>query len=268
MKGALLKYSQVAKITWKTMIAYQADTWLGAGVSGFRVLLSFLLWNAIFAGRAEVAGYTLPMMVTYYLIASMLSRLQYQDALAWQLATEVREGAFSKYLTRPMPVISFFLAAGLGRWSYLALVNGEALLLWAVIFSQWIVLPAHLPDLLWLLLLIPLGALCMLLFNHMIALLSLKYQDVGGLLVLKGGMIEFLSGALVPLNLLPAVLTGTLKFTPFYYIVFYPASLFLGTHSEPPFLAVLVVLIWCLAFFSAGQAWFGHARKYYEGVGI
>jgi ABC-2 type transport system permease protein len=268
MSRVLRKYMQVAKITWKTMIAYQADTCLGAAVSGFRVLLSFLLWSAIFGGRSEVAGYTLTMMVTYYLVASLLSRLQYQDALAWQLASEVREGAFSKHLTRPMPVINFFLSAGLGRWSYLALVNGGALLLWAIIFSQWVVIPAHFADLLWLLILIPLGALCMLLFNHMIAQLSLKYQDVSGLLVMKGGIIEFLSGSLVPLNLLPAGLTGVLKFTPFYSIVFYPASLFLGTQSEPPWFAVLVVLFWCLAFYIAGQAWFGYARKYYEGVGI
>ncbi len=268
MNSAVLKQLQVAKITWKNMLAYQTDTWLGAAVSGFRVLLSFLLWRAIFSGRAEVAGYTLPMMVTYYLIASMLSRLQYQDALAWQLSGEVREGAFSKYLTRPMPVISFFLGAGLGRWSYLVLVNGGTLLLWTSIFSQWVVFPAQRVNLLWLGLLIPLGGVCMLLFNHMIALLSLKYQDVTGLLVLKGGMIEFLSGALVPLNLLPAFLTGALKFTPFYYIVFYPASLFLGTQTEPPVFAVLVLLLWCVIFYAAGQAWFFHARKYYEGVGI
>lgn len=268
MNITMMKQLQVAKITWKSMLAYQADTWLGAAVSGFRVLLSFLLWRAIFSGRAEVAGYTLSMMVTYYLVASMLSRLQYQDALAWQLSAEVREGSFSKYLIRPMPVISFFLGAGLGNWSFLILVNGGALLLWSAIFSRWAVLPAGLPDRWWLVLLIPLGGLCMFLFNHLIALLSLKYQDVGGLLIMKGGMIEFLSGALVPLNLLPAVLVGVLKITPFYYIVFYPASLCLGTHNEPPILAALILLFWCLVFYAAGQAWFIHARKHYEGVGI
>jgi ABC-2 type transport system permease protein len=268
MKRALRRYVQVAKITWKTMIAYQADTWLGAAVSGFRVLLSFLLWSAIFAGREEVGGYTLPMMITYYLVASMLSRLQYQDAVAWQLANEVREGAFSKYLTRPMPVVGFFLGVGLGRWSYLALVNGGALLLWAVIFWQWVVLPPEPTSLVWLVVLIPLGAVCMLLFNHMIALLSLKYQDVGGLLIFKGGIIEFLSGVMVPLDLLPAPLAEALKFTPFYYIVYYPASLFLGTQSEAPVFAVTVLLFWCLTFYFIGQAWFAYARKYYEGVGI
>ncbi len=268
MNSAVLKHLHVAKITWKNMIAYQTDTWLGAAVSGFRVLLAFLLWRAIFSGKEEVAGYTLPMMVTYYLIASMLSRLQYEDAHAWQLSSEVRDGAFTKYLVRPMPVIGFFMGAWLGRWSYLVLINGGALVLWAGLFSQWIVLPARLGGVLWLIILLPLGGLCMLLFNHMIALLSLKYQDVSGLLIFKGALIEFLSGALVPLNLMPAFVIEALKFTPFYYVVFYPASLFLGAHTEPPMLAVLVLLCWCLVFFAIGQAWFRHARRHYEGVGI
>lgn len=269
MNSVINKQLHVAKITWKSMLAYQANTWLGAAVSGFRVLLAFLLWRAIFSGRSQVAGYTFPMMASYYLIATMLGRLQYEDALAWQLSTEVREGTFSKYLTRPMPVISFFLSAGLGRWSYHVLVNAGVLLLWSAIFSRWIVLPtSSLPDRFWLALLIPLGGLCMLLFNHMIALLSLKYQDVGGLLIMKGGMIDFLSGGLVPLNMLPAAMVGALKFTPFYYIVYYPASLFLRTHTEPPLMAVLVLLFWCIVFYTVGQSWLIHARKHYEGVGI
>lgn len=262
------KYFQVAKITWKSMVAYQADTWLGAAVSGFRVLLSFLLWTAIFAGRSEVGGYTLPMMVTYYLVASMLSRLQNQDGLAWQLATEVREGSFSKYLVHPVSVIGYFLGAGFGRWSYLLLVNGAALVAWALAFSRWLVFPVSTSNLLWLILIVPLGGLFMLLLNHTIALLSLKYQDITGMMILKGSLIEFLSGALIPLNLLPAALTGALTYTPFYYVVYYPASLVLGQQSQPPLFAALVLLVWCAAFFTISQRWYDHARKHYEGVGI
>jgi viologen exporter family transport system permease protein len=262
------KYLHVARITWKSMLAYQADTWLGAAVSGFRVLLSFLLWRAVFSGRSEVAGYTLPMMVTYSLIASLLSRLQHQDALAWQLSSEVREGAFSKYLVHPISVVGYFIGAGMGRWTYLALINVLALAAWAAAFSEWLVLPANGPLLLWLIALIPLGALCMMLLNHAIALLSLKYQDTTGMMIMKNTIIEFLSGALIPLSLLPAPLVNGLKFTPFYYVVYYPASLFLGQQTESPWLAGLVLLFWCGALYAIGQAWFVHARKYYEGVGI
>lgn len=262
------KYIQVAKITWKTLIAYQADAWLGAAVSGFRVLLSLLLWLAVFSGKEMVGGYTLPMMVTYSLLASLLARLQHQDAMAWQLAGEVREGQFSKYLVHPVSVLGYFLSAGMGRWLYLLMINGAALAAWALVFSNWLVLPARPLDLLWLVALLPLGALVMQLLNHCIALLSLKFTDISGFIIGKGAIIELLSGALIPLTLLPEPLVAGLRFSPFYYVVFYPANLVLGKAAEPPLIAALALAVWCVIFTVIAQVWFRRARRLYEGVGI
>jgi ABC-2 type transport system permease protein len=207
------------------------------------------------------------MMITYSLAASLLGSIQHQDAMAWQLANEVREGQFSKYLVHPVWVTGYFLGAGLGRWVYLLLVNGAVMLVWLVVFSGWLAAPLR-PQSWWMLALVPLGAVCMLLFNHIIALLSLKYQDVGGMMILKGSVIEFLSGSLLPLSLLPGRLVDAMRFTPFYYVVFYPANFLLGKETEPPAVAAAILLAWCLVFLLVSEAWFRRARKFYEGVGI
>ena len=262
------KYMMVARITWQSLVAYQADTWLGALVSGSRVVLAFLLWSAIFSGRDEVAGFTLPAMITYSLMATILSRTQNQEAGAWQLADEVRQGQFSKYLAHPVSVLAYFLAAGLGRWGYMLLINSVTLLVWLVAFSAWIVLPEQTGNLLWLVVLLPLGALFNLLLNHTIGLLSLKFTDILGFMFSKGTIVELISGALIPLTLLPEGLVAVLRFTPFYYIVYYPVSLILGRQTEPPLLAAGILLAWCAVFWLLSEAWFRHARRYYEGVGI
>jgi ABC-2 type transport system permease protein len=262
------KYLEVARITWQSMLAYQADTWLGALFSGTRVLLAFLLWSAIFAGQETVAGYTLPMMITYSLLATMISRMQNQEAGAWQLAEEVREGQFSKYLARPLSVHAYFLAAGFGRWAFMLVINLVTLLVWGLAFSQWVVLPRDPLILGWLALLLPLGALFMLLLNHTIGLLSLKFVDVLGFMFTKGTVVELLSGALIPLTLLPDGLVILLRYTPVYYVVYYPVSLFLGVQSEPPLLAAGILAAWCLLCWAAAEAWYRYARKFYEGVGV
>jgi ABC-2 type transport system permease protein len=267
LMGGARKYLHVGRITWKSMLAYTGDTWLSAGLTGFRVLLAFLLWSAVFTGREEVGGFTLPMMITYSLVASLLANLQHHDGLAWQLANEVREGQFSKYLVAPVSVAGYFLGAGLGRWAFLLLFNLAALLVWLVAFSRWLVIGSG-ADLLWLLVLLPLGALCMLLLNHSLALLSLRFQDIGGMMILKGSVIDFLSGTLVPLSLLPVGLTAVLKLTPFYYVVYYPATLVLGRQTEPPALAAVVLVGWCLVLWLGSEIWFRRARRFYEGVGI
>jgi ABC-2 type transport system permease protein len=208
------------------------------------------------------------MMITYSLLATMISRMQNQEAGAWQLASEVREGQFSKYLARPLSILAYFIAGGVGRWSFMLFINIVTLLVWGLAFSAWIVLPQNPLDLVWLALLLPLGALFMLLLNHAIALLSLKFVDILGFMFTKGTIVEVLSGALIPLTLLPAGLVSVLKFTPIYYVVYYPVSLFLGQHSEPPLLAAGVLAGWCLLFWLVSEGWFRYARKFYEGVGI
>lgn len=262
------KYLQVAKINWKAMLAYQVDAWLGSASSGFRVLLSLLLWIAVFSGKEEVGGYTLPMMVTYSLLATLFARLQYADDMAYQLANEVRDGQFSKYLVHPVSVSGYFIWSGMGRWLYYLIINGAALALWSLVFSRWLAPPAPVQDLLWLLLLLPLGALVMQLLYHCIGLLSLKYIEVTGFLIGSGSLVEFLSGSLIPLSLLPAPVTAGLRFFPFYYVVYYPATLVLGKNTEPPYFAALVLLAWCLVFYVIAETWFRRARRLYEGVGI
>lgn len=263
----LIKISRVIRITWSSMWAYRMDTWLGAFLAGFRILLAFLLWGAVYNGRSEVGGYSLPMMITYALLSALFSRLQHQDGAAWQLASEVQQGVFSKYLTHPFSVNGYFLGVGLGRWTNLLLVNGAGMAVWSLAFSRWLA-PLAWPQVLWLVLLLPLGGLTMLLFNQSVALLSLKFQDVTGLMVLKGSLIEFFSGSLIPLQLLPAPVVAGLRFTPFYYVVFYPANLLLGKAAEPPWLALILLLGWCAALFLFCEAWFRVSRRFYEGVGI
>jgi ABC-2 type transport system permease protein len=157
--SAVGRYLAVGKITWKTMLAYQADTWLGALVVGFRILLTFLLWKAIYSGQELVGGYTFTQMITYSLVASVLARLQHQDALAWQLAGEVRDGVFSRYLVYPVSVTRFFVSAGLGRWVYLLIINLAALVGWGIVFSKWVDINPNPGDLIWLVVILPLGAL-------------------------------------------------------------------------------------------------------------
>ena len=162
----------------------------------------------------------------------------------------------------------YFLAAGVGRWAFMLVINLATLLVWGVIFSDWIVFPAGPLNLLWLALLLPLGALFMLLLNHTIGLLSLKFVDVLGFMFTKGTLVELLSGALIPLTLLPDGLVSLLRYTPVYYVVYYPISLFLGEQSEPPLLAAGVLAAWCLVMWVICEAWYRYARKFYEGVGV
>ena len=50
----------------------------------------------------------------------------------------------------------------------------------------------------------------------------------GGHFLVTVIMVEFLSGALFPLDILPASLQNVLNFTPFPYLIFFPLQVYLG----------------------------------------
>mgnify|MGYP002789617015 CR=1 FL=1 len=54
------------------------------------------------------------------------------------------------------------------------------------------------------------------------------WTDVTGLFYLENTFVSLCSGLLIPLNFFPNYLYTIIKFTPFYYVIFFPTQLFLG----------------------------------------
>ena len=218
-----------------------------------------------------MGGYTLPMMVTYSLLAPRCCRAcSTMTSMAWQLAGEVREGQFSKYLVHPVSVAAYFIerragpldvpAAGQRRGA--AAVERGLLGLAGAAGQPAGSALAGAACCRW-------GRWCMLLLNHCIALLSLKFVDVTGFMIGKGTLIEFLSGALDPAEPAAGRADGGLRFTPFYYVVYYPANLVLGKQTlNRPLLAVVVLLGWCADLLRGlSEAWFRARAGFTKGWG-
>ena len=69
------QYLEVAKITFKSQLVYRFDVIFGVLLSFIRVLLAFTLWGALFQNRRQIGGFTLPAMITYYIIMAFFRRV-------------------------------------------------------------------------------------------------------------------------------------------------------------------------------------------------
>ena len=108
----------------------------------------------------------------------------------------------------------------------------------------------------------------MILFNYFLSLLSFKFLNISGLNIMKQNFIEFISGALIPLSILPAVVVKVFSLLPFYYTLYYPAALYLGRNEEAPLFAIAVMLFWNLLILMAGSLFYKKSVRSFEGVGI
>lgn len=257
------KYLQVASCSWRQQLAYRGDSWLSTGFSIFRVLLAFLLWRAIFHGADTFGGMTLPEMLAYYLFGIALQPLTRGDGVLWEFAQEIRDGRYAKYMVRPVSPLGYFIAASCARCALPASMNLLAVCLWWLLL-RGIFAPFSPIGLLWAVPIVVLAILFNILFNYLLTTMAFWFTDVGGFYIVKGAILEFLTGALVPLHFLPG---NVLQWSPFSYMVYYPTMLCLGKAEMLPGRALLTLSFWTAALLSICLLLQKRAPRAFEGVG-
>lgn len=180
------------------------------------------LWTSV-AEQGDFQGYSSAAFVAYYL-ANLIVRNLTGSWVAWQISEEIRLGAMSMRLLRPLhPYVAF--AA-----SHLA----------AVPFRSVVVLPvaaalllssgksALTTEPLQLALVVPALALAWIItFNVMFMIGSIGFfvTKTMALLNLYFGLFSLLSGYLLPIPLLPAAIRWFAEWMPFRYMLSAPVEL-------------------------------------------
>jgi ABC-2 type transport system permease protein len=80
--------------------------------------------------------------------------------------------------------------------------------------------------------------------SYLIGLMALWMEETWVLRVMFALVAQFLSGAFIPLEIYPQVLVDVLQWTPFPYLTFAPAKVFMGQYAGSLWQAMLVVLVW------------------------
>jgi ABC-2 type transport system permease protein len=263
-------YAAVARASLADALAWRADAFLGLVMGIVRVALALLLWTAVFDGRAQVGGMSLGMMASYYLVAIFVFQFNQSGAVATSLAAEIRSGLFSKYLARPVDPLAWFLAASAGRSAFqatAAIVAAAASALACLALDSSILAPLDPLGLLAAAPVILLGMLALALVNFMTGILAFAFQDIGAFQVGKDCVIEFLSGALIPIALLPSRFRAILSATPFPALASLPADLMLGRGFSGYPGALARLALWDLGLYLAARALYARLSPRYEEMG-
>jgi len=90
----------------------------------------------------------------------------------------------------------------------------------------------------------------------------------GGHFLITVVAIEFLSGALFPLDILPQGIQNILSYTPFPYLIFFPLQVYLGKISGVLlFKGILVSVFWAFVLLLLMNKLWKKGLRVYEGHG-
>lgn len=216
-----------------------------------RVGVLLALWRVILAGRGPVSGMTLAQVLTYTLIAEVFAE---QFLCRTELSDDLWQGTIATRLLHPVSLVEHYAADMAGRWAFGLALVGLPLLLVAPLLGVN-PLPANpLAGALFvvsLALAITIG----LAFEFFFASLTLMLeQSVWIIARMRVAVTTILSGALLPLALLPWGIGNVFGWLPFAAMASAPLRIYTGT-GNPAFLLPLQAG-WCVVMWlAAGWLW-------------
>lgn len=262
------KYLEVAKIYLKQQLIWRADTVFQLIILVTKILFAYLLWGAIYGNKQEVAGFTFSAMLSYYIISSFLSIIDTSGEIGQDISGRIRNGTFSSYMILPMGSLRFYIARQFGTTVFYGVCILGALALWMVLFPVGFVMTGSWQILLAVLILVGIGMLFMVQLNYFLGILTFRFQEISTFLMIKDNLIALITGALIPLVLLPEGMIIVMKFFPFYYVTYLPSMALIGKCQDEVFTGIVVLTAWSLCFALLNRVFFGRYRIKYDGVGI
>lgn len=185
--------------------------------------------------------------------------------VAWEFEREVVEGRLSPKLLQPLDPVWHHVASHLGermaRMPFSLLLVG----LFFLLYPQALWLPS-LSQLLLFFLAVLLAFALRFVTQYTFALFAFWTERATAIEQFYFLFYLFLSGMVAPLELFPETLRQILLWTPFPYMIYFPASLLLGlpVNIAQGFAATT---LWILAFYGVNR-WLWHkGLKHYAGMG-
>ena len=260
---------EVFRISFKMQIIWRFDVAMTMVATVARIVAAWILWFTIFEGKEIVGGFTFEAMLSYYIVGSIISSIDFSNQVSGEVSWLVKDGGFSKHMVTPMNPMGFFGSMVGGESAFHLGFSLLVAVVCSVVFRVNIILTTDAVPILLAVLMILIGLAFMAGYHYFIGIMAFKFLDIGFFTHIQSSIIAFATGSMIPLSLLPSGIVNTLYFLPFAHVVYTPAMLLTGQIGATKGLAGLCVLLaWTAAMLIVAQTTYTRMRTRYDGVGI
>lgn len=227
------KYLSIFRISFEQEFAYKINFIMWRVRNVFQIVITFFLWSTIFENPGTVVfGYDRTKILTY-VFALMIVRAIVLSARAIDISSDIAEGNLSNYLIKPISYFKYWatrdIASKVLNLSFAA-VEFSALFL---ILKPSFYFQSDPYVLLAFLLSLAVATLIYFCILFLISAVPFWAPELGwaSQFLVAIVLIEFLSGSLFPIDVLPAGLQKIVMTLPFPYMIYFPVEVYLGKIS-------------------------------------
>lgn len=263
-------YLSIFKISFQEEFAYRLNFILWRARNVLQIFIAFYLWDTIFANPDRIIfGYDKAKILTY-VFGLIIVRAFVLSSRTVDVAGEISRGELSNYLVKPINYFKYWLTRDLSSKALnLGFAFVEGVLLYLYLRPPFFVQtdPLFISGFL--------VAITIAMFIYFVLLFITSSVPFwapeaawGGHFLVTVIMVEFLSGALFPLDVLPPLLQEILSYTPFPYLIFFPLRVYLGQAQGPEIVrGVLIGGVWASILWLLMKNIWARGLKVYQAYG-
>lgn len=248
-------------------LAYRLDILMWMGRALFVFLATAWMWLSVYAGRSG-GGYDSATIFTYVIVAATIGDVVVQDDQE-ELADSIVTGTISLYLVKP---VSHFWSHAVRMIPVRLLVVLSAPLKLAVFALLFVGAATAFPSapVRWALfvLSLSLAVVMFIAIDYMNGCLAFWFGRAYGVRWMITMLWVFLSGAYMPIGLLPGWIRPIVMATPFPYLVYAPAAQLVGPESATTrALLVAIQAVWVVVLYLLVRLVWRAGMRRYEAAG-
>ena len=244
-------YLHFAWLSFRRQMTYRTATLAGLATNAFFMLLRTAVMEALYDGRAELAGVSLQQALTF--TAATQALISFVSLWGWwEVMEQVNSGDVANEMLRPVHYYGMWLARDYGRALAGLLLRGAPMLLvGAMLFP--LTYPQSLERWLATIAALLLSSWVSFGWRFLTNLAAFWMPDARGFGRMIFALSQALSGFLMPMALLPDWLQTICYLTPFPMLITTPLEIFLGIAQGTAVLHGLALQIaWGAALTVAG----------------
>lgn len=260
-------YLQIIKGTVEEYATYRLSFILWRVRLVVQLLVVYFMWWAIFSEHRELFGYTQGAMLTYILFSSFV-RPFVMGTRTQEVAEYIRSGSLSNYLVRPIRFLGFCASRDIAdKLLNIFFAVFEIIILYLLLRPP-LLIQTNVAMILFAFIALVMGMILFFYFSLLLSYMGFWTPDVWAPRFLSFVFAEFFTGALFPLDILPAPLYLVSQSLPFFYFIYFPLKVYLGQLSPMAILqGFLVGLIWVGGLWGLAQIVWKRGLRVYTAEG-
>ena len=253
-------YLMFAKNAFRQNVIYRANTAIQILRSGLYLLISFNIWQALYATNSIIENVSLDDMLTYAVLTELLHAFSNSN-IGYNIGNRLLTGEIAGDFVRPINIKLYLIATHTGESFYTMLFNCIPISLMTVIFGTMLPPTNVLNGVLFFVSLI-LGIILMYQLDYTLGLFVFWLKNHAFITQSMSALRMLFAGTTIPLWFYPDVLRNIALCLPFRYMTFEPISIYLGkTNGIGIAFTICMQLVWIVVIYYLGHSLWSKAEK-------